>query len=80
MPAAFSAPPVPTRQTFHHRGFALEIRRAGSGFAFSVLQDGFALHTSRPDFGTAGSADRAARRFVDDALFAFDFATQALEA
>ncbi len=79
MPAVTPAPPVPTRQTFHHRGFALEIRRAGAGFAFAVLQDGFPLHASRSDFRTAGSADRAARQFVDDALFSFDFATQALE-
>ncbi len=80
MPAFISAPPVPTRQTFHHRGFALEIRRASAGFAFAVLQDGFPLHVSRADFRTAGSADRAARQFIDDALVSFEFATQALEA
>ncbi|HEX8386112.1 MAG TPA: hypothetical protein VF576_08010 [Rubricoccaceae bacterium] len=73
---------MPTRQTFYHRGFSLEIRRSpsGSGFSFAIAQDGLPLHTSRPDFGTAGSADRAARQFVDDALGASDYATQALAA
>lgn len=82
MPAVLSAPSVPTRQAFHHRGFSLDIRRAssGAGFSFAIAQDGFPLHTSRADFGTAGSADRAARQFIDDALGAFEHATQALAA
>ena len=80
VPAVLPVPSVPTRQAFYHRGFSLEIRRAPSGYAFSVRQGEHALHTSRAAFGTPGSADRAARQFVDDALGAFDFATQALEA
>ena len=82
MPAVLSAPPVPTRQPFHHRGFSLEIRcsPSGGGFAFAIAQDWYPLHTSRADYATAISADRAARRFVDDALGAFDYATQALAA
>ncbi len=80
VPSALLAPPVPTRHTFHHRGFSLEIRRAPAGFAFTIRQGADALHASRADFATAVSADRAARRFVDDALFSFEFATQALEA
>lgn len=80
MPSVLPVPTVPTRHTFHHRGFSLEIRRAPAGFAFTIRQGADALHTSRADFGTAGSADRAARQFVDDALFSFEFATQALEA
>ena len=86
------APSVPTRQVFCHRGFSLAIRRSDAsaggtqaggrpaGYAFTIAQNGYTLHTSRADFATAGSADRAARCFVDDALGAFDVATQALEA
>ena len=80
MPSALPAPPVPTRHTFHHRGFSLEIRRAPAGYAFELRQGADTLHTSRADFATPISADRAARQFVDDALFSFEFATQALEA
>ena len=82
MPAVLRPPSVPTRQAFYHRGFSLEIRRApsGAGFSFAIAQEGFPLHTSRADYGTALSADRAARQFIDDALGAFDYATQALEA
>ena len=85
MPPVRPAPSVPTRQAFCHRGFSLAIRpsaagAARAGFSFTIAQGGHPLHTSRADFGTAGSADRAARRFVDDALGAFDLATQALEA
>jgi hypothetical protein len=87
VPAVLRSPSVPTRQAFHHRGFSLEIRRSpaglgrpGAGFSFAIAQDGFPLHTSRADYGTAGSADRAGRQFIDDALGAFEHATQALEA
>lgn len=80
VPAVLPAPPVPTRQVFHHRGFSLAIRHAAARFAFAIAQDGHALHTSRPDFATPQSAERAARQFVDDALGAFEVATQALEA
>lgn len=68
------------RPAFYHRGFALEIRRVRSGYAFAIAQGEFSLHTSRPDYATPQSADRAARRFVDDALGAYDYATQAIEA
>ena len=80
VPAALPAPSVPTRQTFHHRGFSLEIHRGVAGYAFAILQGQHTLHASRADFGTPGSADRAARRFVDDALGAFELATQAIAA
>ena len=80
MPSALAAPPVPTRHTFHHRGFSLQIRRVEAGYAFTIRQGGSELHTSRAEFGTAVSADRAARQFVDDALVSFEFATQALAA
>lgn len=80
VPQVFSSPSVPTRHALYHRGFALEIRRVRTGYAFAIAQDEFPLHSSRPDYATPQSADRAARRFVDDALGAYDYATQAVEA
>ncbi len=70
------------RPLFRHRGFELSIRRVpGAGaFAFAVSHLGLALHASRAEFGTAVSADRAARRFVDDALRVFDASPTALAA
>ena len=80
VPAVLPAPPVPTRQVFYHRGVSIEICRTAGRYAFVIAQDGHALHTCRPDFATPQSAERAARQFVDDALGAFEVATQALEA
>ena len=67
-----------------HRGFAYALHRAGRGadarFSFTIAHRGLLLHASEPTFRTAASADRAARRFVDDALGAFDYAQHALAA
>lgn len=70
--------PLPLR----HRGFELALRRESEAgaFAFRVSHLGLDLHTSRPGFGTATAAERAARQFVDDALGAFGHAAQALAA
>jgi hypothetical protein len=73
------------RSILSHRGFALDISRAagldGDGvFAFTVVHQGLPLHRSRADFRSAVAADRAARRFIDDALCAFDYATSSLAA
>jgi hypothetical protein len=61
-----------------HRGFELALRREGAGgpFAFHVSHLGLRLHSSRPGFGTAPAAERAARRFVDDALGAYGAAVR----
>jgi hypothetical protein len=70
--------PLPLR----HRGFELALRRESQEgpFSFRVSHFGFDLHTSRPGFGTATAAERAARQFVDDALGAFGHAAQTLAA
>lgn len=77
-PAFRMSAPSPLR----HRGFELAVRREGEGapLSFRVSHRGLALHTSRPDFQTAVSAERAARQFVDDALGAFRAASSSLAA
>lgn len=67
------------RPLLRHRGFELTIRQLPSAgtFAFVVSHLGLALHTSAAEFRSALSADRAARRFVDDALRVFDDSTAA---
>ncbi len=73
------------RSPLSHRGFNLNICRSmgldGDGvFAYTVAHHDLALHRSRADFRSAGAADRAARRFIDDALGAFDHAATSLAA
>lgn len=72
--------PMLTRPAFHHRGFELDIQGSAAGFAFAITHAGLTLHASAPSYRTATSADRAARQFVDDALGAFSYSTQALAA
>lgn len=73
---------MPAPSPLRHRGFELMVRReaGGSPLSFRVSHRGLPLHTSRPDFRTAVSAERAARQFVDDALGAFDAASSTLAA
>ena len=60
------------RPTLNHRGFRLRLRaQAGSGFAVAIEHDGLTLHTESGHRSAFG-AERAARRFVDDALSVFD--------
>ena len=70
------------RPLLRHRGFELSIRRVPGAekFAFAITHLGLALHSSRAEFRTALSADRAARRFVDDALCVFDASPAAFAA
>jgi hypothetical protein len=73
------------RTPLSHRGFSLTIRRAagmdGDGvFAYTVVHQGLPLHRSRADYRSATAADRAARRFIDDALGAFEAATSRIAA
>jgi hypothetical protein len=60
-----------------HRCFRLTVLAAGPRFAFRVLDGEAALHTSRAAYRSAASAERAARRFVDDALRAWTWAEAA---
>ena len=69
-----------SRVVFAHRGFQLRLRAEAGTFAFEVRDHELSLHTSAPDFRSAHAAERAARRFVDDALGAFTAATKALAA
>ena len=78
-------PPVPTvtsaRSSYGHRGFDLRLCPGGSGqFAFEVGHLGLTLHASEAAFRTPVSAERAARRFVDDALGSYDHAARSLAA
>jgi hypothetical protein len=63
-----------------HRGFQLRLRAEAGTFAFEVRDRDLTLHTSAPDFRTPHAAERAARRFVDDALGAFAAASKVLAA
>ena len=71
---------MPSPLTVFHRGFALQIRHSATAFGFVIEHAGLALHRSATDFHTAGAADRAARRFIDDALGSFEVASEALAA
>lgn len=71
---------MPSPLTVFHRGFELQIRHSATAFGFAIEHAGLALHRSVADFRTAGAADRAARRFIDDALGSFEVATEALAA
>ena len=77
--------PFASPLTSAHRGFVYALHRSATGasatrFAFSIAHRGLRLHTSSPEFGTPAAADRAARRFVDDALGAYEHAAHALAA
>ena len=62
-----------------HRCFRLTLlaRPDGARFAFRVGAGGHTLHTSRASYRSAPSAERAARRFVDEALQAWAWAEAA---
>lgn len=60
-----------------HRGFELRLRSADESFGFEIGHHALTLHASAPSFRTPFAAERAARRFVDDALGAFDSARAA---
>lgn len=75
--AALAAFPAAPAFALHHRGFAVSVRRepgrhGGSSFGYAIAHQGLDLHASAAEFRTPQAADRAARRFVDDALAAFD--------
>lgn len=60
------------RTPLSHRGFQLRLRAQGAeGFAITIEHAGLALHTESGHRSAFG-AERAARRFVDDALCVFD--------
>ena len=81
MPTVSHPRPVSTdRAVFAHRGFELRLRTAADTFAFEIGHLDLTLHTSTADYRTPHAAERAARCFVDDALGAFDAASQALAA
>lgn len=71
--------PMPAPLTVFHRGFALQIRYAEDAFGYVIEHAGLPLHHSA-DFQSAGAADRAARRFIDDALGSYEHATEAMTA
>lgn len=76
---------VPANLVFQHRGFHLRVDRASGrfgpqSFRYTINHLGATLHQSAPDFGSAESADRAARRFIDDALGSFAYADEHLDA
>ena len=77
MPSAPRPAPMPIRPMLRHRGFELAVLDGGRGgasqFGFAISHRGLQLHASTPEFRSAVSADRAARRFVDDALGVFAF-------
>lgn len=86
-PMTFSSPVVAAASplVISHRGFALTLRRmpgrfGPDSFGYVIHHDGLVLHESGGDYRAASSAARAARRFVDDALEAFDHASLRLEA
>lgn len=59
-----------------HRCFRLTVLAAGPRYAFRVLDGEAPLHTSRAAYRSPASAERAARRFVDDALRAWAWAEE----
>ena len=71
---------TPSRAVFVHRGFELRLRAADETFAFEVGDHELTLHTSASAFRSPHAAERAGRRFVDDALGAFASASRALAA
>ena len=71
--------PMSAPLTLSHRGFALQIRFEGEAYGYAIEHAGLPLHAAA-DFRSAGAADRAARRFIDDALGAFAHAEAELAA
>ena len=66
---------APLRSARRHRGFDLTLCVGEGGqFAFTVAHLGLPLHASDARFASPAAARRAASRFVDDALGAFDAA------
>ena len=65
---------------FVHRGFELRLRTAADTFAFEIGHHDLTLHASPAAYRTPHAAERAARRFVDDALGAFEVASSRLAA
>ena len=75
--------PVPVNLVFQHRGFHLRVDRAAGrfgpqSFSFTIDHLDAPLHQSAADFGSAESADRAARQFIDEALGSFEYAYEHL--
>ncbi len=66
-------PVTPVFRLSHHC-FRLTVLAAGPRYAFRVRDDAQVLHTSRAAYRSPASAERAARRFVDDALRAWSWA------
>ena len=64
-------PVTPARALLSHRGFCLRPVPGGAGFAVAIEHAGLTLHTEA-GHRSAFAAERAARRFVDDALGVFD--------
>ena len=65
------------RMTLRHRGFAIHVEgSAERAYRFEIAHRGHPLHTSAPEHLTASSASRTARRFIDDALGSFEYATR----
>ena len=77
-----ASPPVPSdRAPYRHRGFDIRLCVGdGGAFSFDVAHVGLTLHASDAAFRSPVSAERAARRFVDDALGAYAHASGALAA
>ena len=71
--------PMSAPLTVFHRGFSLQIRFSKDAFGYVIEHAGLPLHTSA-DFRSAGAADRAARRFIADALGAYDYAAAEMAA
>ncbi len=71
---------TPARSVFVHRGFELRLHAADDAFAFEIGHHDLTLHASTCDFRSPHAAERAGRRFVDDALGAFDAASSSFSA
>lgn len=70
---------VTAASSLFHRGFDLQVvdrARAGrpAAYHYRLMQDGRTLCLSETAFRTLASAERAARRHVDDALRAYEIA------
>ncbi len=87
MPSSRTSVPATTKSELmelRHRGFDLVIRmmpgRYGDqSYGYVALHRGHPLHESGGEFGSAASADKAARQLIDDALSVFDNSLAHLE-